>query len=423
MKYNIVRDDGAPSSATVFLSNGDMLTATNDHPNFKTIIDGLEVGTTDETLVTGWFDVGKALDVRFRRISERVYVKAGKVYFDAMPQNGALADTIIAFFAEGNDNLLALVNFMEKIMLNPNPHSREHLFRWIKANKFGITEDGDIIGYKGVNKQGRDGTDEKYTSTQRGYAIVNGEPMTDYIPQVKGTVIEMPRDMVTFDPNTLCSVGLHVADWNYASGVMRSGAVLQVLVNPRDVVSITHDHMDRKMRVCRYKVLGKVNAPDEKILFVDREIATMTARAQEMRKPAAKVAKKAAPPTATEKAKKAGHPVAGKVTKAPVQKATAAPKKSTVAKKAAVPAKKAAAPIAKGTGKPAAKATVPKDKLPKYYEEFTAAQFKALPYKTLQWLVKEWEITVADRSADAHVIALTKAAKARTKKAKTTDIK
>jgi hypothetical protein len=42
--------------------------------------------------------------------------------------------------------------------------------------------------------------------------------------------------------------------------------VLEVHVNPRDVVSIPDDHQDAKMRVCRYVVIGEVTAEHTKPL-------------------------------------------------------------------------------------------------------------------------------------------------------------
>lgn len=431
MKFNIVRNDGDASSATVFTDDGQMLVATQDHPQFANIITALEGGETDIDRITGLFDFQRGINKAFSRISERVYIKAGKVFFDAMPQDGALAETIAAFWANGNDNLMALVNFMEKIKTNPNPFSQEHLFRWIKANKFGLTEDGDIIGYKGCSTKWQDNLDVAI-STRAGFAIVNGEPMNGYVPQRQGTVVEMPRDMVTFDPQNLCSVGLHVADWSYAQGM--GPVIVRVLVNPRDVVSITHDERDRKMRVCRYKVLDRVKEQDTSMLFVDRELALMTARASEYGSRTTTVAKKAAAPVkkgapAKPVAKKAAATKAKPPVKSKVAKKVVAPKGTPKPqlthrddKKPVTKTAKAAAvrgkTVAPTKGAPAAKVTKADKPKAKFYEEFTKDDFAKLPYRTCQWLCKQWEVTPAGRDAASLIDALTKAAKARLRKVK-----
>jgi hypothetical protein len=67
----------------------------------------------------------------------------------------------------------------------------------------------------------------------------------------------MPRDRVTFDPNNGCSFGLHVGTFSYANSY--GSTVLEVHVNPRDVVSVPTDCQDQKMRTCRYEVVQVVS--------------------------------------------------------------------------------------------------------------------------------------------------------------------
>jgi hypothetical protein len=81
-----------------------------------------------------------------------------------------------------------------------------------------------------------------------------------------GNVVEIPRNQVDEDSNRTCSHGLHVANWNYAhtqfaSSDASSDIMLEVEVNPADVVAIPTDYNNAKMRVCKYKVLGVVTTP------------------------------------------------------------------------------------------------------------------------------------------------------------------
>lgn len=417
LKYNIVTDDGEPSSVTIFPGDGPPKVATKENPNFAAIIRGItETGKTEEEII-GLFDTAVALTTKFSKVSDRVSIRGGKVFFDNMPTENVLTDAIIRFYLAGHDDFMSLVNFMEKIEVNPNPNSRENLFRWLSSGRFSITPDGDIIAYKSVNRRTGLGVvkagdpPDEYLSTRSGPAIVDGNPVNGHVPNNPGVIVEMARDEVTFDPHTTCSKGLHVADWSYASpsGPMDGNAILMVLVNPRDVVSVPTDYGNKKMRVCRYKVLQRVTREETDMLHVNAELQTLTARMVEWSPPKAALVKSTTP-------KKAAPKKAATVKKAAAKKPFAEPVKSGLKK---APAKKAAP--GKPTKKVAEKkpATIQKSvKLPKYYEEFTVEHFVTLPFVKLQWLAKQWEIkTTGLRTAAALSRALADAAQVRLAKA------
>jgi len=57
-----------------------------------------------------------------------------------------------------------------------------------------------------------------------------------------------------------CHTGLHVGTYAYASN-FGQGALLEVQVNPRDVVSVPTDCSAAKMRTCRYVVVDTIDQP------------------------------------------------------------------------------------------------------------------------------------------------------------------
>ena len=67
-------------------------------------------------------------------------------------------------------------------------------------------------------------------------------------------IIEIARSYVNHDPSQGCSTGLHVGTYAYAKGYARS-ALLEVHVNPRDVVSVPTDCDAQKVRVTAAKVV------------------------------------------------------------------------------------------------------------------------------------------------------------------------
>ena len=414
LKFNIVTDDGDASSVTVFPGSGSPLVATREHPNFTNIIKGITAtGKTEEEII-GLFDIGIGLKTKFQKVSDRVSLREGKVYFDNMPTESVLTDAIIRFHLAGHDDFMSLVNFMEKIEQNPNPNSRENLFRWLKSAKFSITPDGDVIAYKRVNRaKGMSSEDECYQSTRSGPAIVDGEPVDNFVPNKPGVIVEMARNEVTFDPHVTCSQGLHVADWSYANdGPMSGTDTLMVLVNPRDVVSVPTDYGDKKMRVCRYKVLKKVTAEETEMLHVDRELQTLTAHTQTWTPPKGVIERSTTPRKAV---KKAATSVKKAVKKATTKKAAKPEPKATVAKKVSAPIK--AAEPKKAAPKKAVSTTIKPGTLPKYYEQFTTADFAKLPYAKLVWLAKQWEVKPLGKNAGDHAVALSKEAQVRLDKA------
>lgn len=248
---HLVTQDGE-QNITVFIPGKDPLVAHESHPNFEKILKGVAEG--DESVIE-LFDIAEAISNRFEHLSDRVAVRGGKIYYDDDLIDNSLTGHILRFLDEKVDDWKPLVAFFEKIMLNPQEHSRKQLYDFLKNNQFSLTPDGDIIAYKGV-KTDEDGN---YISGHAGTAAVNGEIITGNIPNPIGAVITMPRSAVAGNPTVACSAGLHVATHRFASSY---GTVLEVHVNPRDIVSVPHDSAE-KIRCCRYVVVGVKSQPYE----------------------------------------------------------------------------------------------------------------------------------------------------------------
>lgn len=247
MNFSLV-SDGTNEYITVFTSTGKVMSASKDHPNFESIVSKVRAGDPD---VESLFDVSLAVNQAFNKVSDRVSILNGQVYFDGDVVDNALSKQIVRFMHDNNlDRVNALVNFFENVAANPNEHSREQLYRWLDNHDFPITDQGMIVAYKGVELD----VSGNYRSIHSGTAIVDGVVVNGRIPNALGSVIEMPRSEVQFDPSVGCHTGLHAGTWDYASSFGRGG-VLTVEINPRDVVSVPTDCESQKVRVCRYKVL------------------------------------------------------------------------------------------------------------------------------------------------------------------------
>lgn len=254
MQYTIVGNADSGANITVFVPGQAPLVAHESHPNYSAIV--AKVLENDSEGITELFDTSVAVAAKFDRLSERVTVAHGRLYFDGEVVDNSLATQVVRFLTEKVEDWKPLVNFFENVQQNPQEHSREQLYTWLSSRDFTITPDGLIVGYKGVSSE----SEGVFHSINSGTAIVNGETKNGRIPQKVGDVVEMPRGQVTFDPADGCNVGLHVGTYEYANGFAQ-GALLEVHVNPRDVVSVPVDSDHQKMRVCRYTVVNTIDAP------------------------------------------------------------------------------------------------------------------------------------------------------------------
>lgn len=261
MQYTLVGSEDGSANITVFVPGQAPMVAHSSHPNYDAIVEGALAG---DDAVIDLFDVSTSAAQKFERLSDRVSVANGRVYLDHEEVNNALTAQVVRFIKEGVEDWKPLVRFFENVQANPNEHSREQLYNWLSKRDFTITDDGLIVGYKGVFAATNAFVDQTngyvFYSINKGKAIVNGEVKEGAIPQKLGDVVEMPRNEVTHDPSVGCHQGLHVGTYDYANDFAQ-GALLEVHVNPRDVVSVPTDSDWAKMRVCRYVVVDTIDAP------------------------------------------------------------------------------------------------------------------------------------------------------------------
>lgn len=249
------------------------------HPFWTEIIDGLKTG---DPSVWDKFDVAGGIMRSFQQVTDRVAWDGESVLWDGDPVHDVLADQLArALKAGDSDTYLALARFWEKLASNPSDHSREQAYNWLASHDFQITLDGDVVGYKGVYASEVDAKVFRSTATSsvndKPSGYVNGKPVeaNSTIPQSVGDVVTMPRGEVEHNPSLTCSRGLHVGDYSYARGY--GNTVLEVVVNPMDIVSVPTDAGGRKVRVCKYTIARVVDketfAPAKTVLHDENDVA------------------------------------------------------------------------------------------------------------------------------------------------------
>lgn len=250
LQFSLVGNEDGSKNLTVFREGDKPLACTSDHINFDAIMEGL---IKDDERILDLFDVGYAIGSKFEKLTERISVLNGKIYFDGEEIDNSLTEQILRFLQEGVEDWKPLVNFYENLAANPNQEAVTALYDWIQSKNLTITENGMIVGYKGLLKN-TDGNGYGYKSQSAGKAIVDGVVFEGQIPQGVGAVVEMPRSDVDFNPRQDCGEGLHVGSHSYALTYAKPG-FFEVHVNPRDVISVPS--YGNKFRCCRY-VVAKV---------------------------------------------------------------------------------------------------------------------------------------------------------------------
>lgn len=258
VKFNLVQS-GDTATLTAFFG-GEMHIADNSHPGWAELVAAVTTAneSTDLDDLASLFDPSVQVSTYFQKVSERVSIAGGRVFFDGEELSDALSDHIIRYINEGN-NAHPLINFMEKVQTNPNEHSREQLYEWLRRHDFTITSSGNFLAYKGVRPRSQSNGADNYPweSINSGTATVDGVTFRGAIPNGVGAIVEMPRGSVQHDPSVGCHTGLHAGTYEYANSFAQ-GKLLLVEINPRDVVSVPTDCSWAKIRTCRYTVVDEV---------------------------------------------------------------------------------------------------------------------------------------------------------------------
>ena len=145
-------------------------------------------------------------------------------------------------FAENGLDVQPLMAFWTNLKMNPSPDSIIDLYAFLEHNDIPLTVDGCFIAYKRVKDNFFDCHSETFDNTP-------------------GKVVKMDREGVDPNRNVTCSSGLHVAAYNYAHTFYSNGKLLEVKVNPKDVVAVPTDYHNEKMRVCEYIVVRECEGP------------------------------------------------------------------------------------------------------------------------------------------------------------------
>jgi hypothetical protein len=174
-------------------------------------------------------------------------LRDGLLYEGETPFPSELSDRILKF-REVNLPYAPLFKFWDNLKANPSYNARRMMFKFLEHNGHPLTDDGCFIAYRGVSQDLTDKHTGKFDNSP-------------------GSVCEMPRDAVDDNPNNTCSSGLHVACFDYAKDF--GPRLVEVKVNPKDVVCVPTDYNGTKMRTCKFEVVQECENIRKELVYGD----------------------------------------------------------------------------------------------------------------------------------------------------------
>jgi hypothetical protein len=176
--------------------------------------------------------------------SELSISKEGIVTINGDILPASLSKVIVALYKE-DAPIDCFIQFWNKLNQNPSNKAVNRLYDFVDKHNITILPDGNLLLYRVVRR------------TEQPEVFIDIH--TGTIKQAIGETISMTRNKVDDDSTVGCSRGLHCAAWGYTNyyGNAYSGkdAVVNVSVNPANVVAIPDEMNMSKIRVCEFTIL------------------------------------------------------------------------------------------------------------------------------------------------------------------------
>lgn len=228
-------------SLTVLL-DGRSVAIPRSHANFDAIVEAIQADDVDALRTQ--IDVKQAVTTWS---TGRITIEDRVLSYNGEELNTGLTRKIIEFIRDGDERLATpLLNFLDKVMLNPSRRAVQGLYDWVAASEMPIHEDGDILAWKIVQGDYFD-----YYSK-----------MLDHSP---GNVVEKPRNQCDEDADVTCSYGIHFCSFKYLPQYYQgdeSRRIMLVKIDPADVVAIPREYDTAKGRCCKLTVVQQVKEPE-----------------------------------------------------------------------------------------------------------------------------------------------------------------
>lgn len=145
-----------------------------------------------------------------------------------------LGARMVQFMDAGLD-YAPLLKFWNRLKENPDPNILEQAYAFLEHNHATFLADGKLLLYKKVADD---------------FSAWHKDAKGEKVYWKVGTTVTMPREECDSNPEQTCSAGLHAAAFGYANNFSGS-QLIELVVDPADIVAIPHDYNNQKLRLCK----------------------------------------------------------------------------------------------------------------------------------------------------------------------------
>ena len=232
------------------------------HPHYTSLIQCVHAGDADEFVnllntglqVENWSEG----DFEFRD---------GLLYFEDEQVAKDPTNRIVECLQQGFPHQF-MMNYLTNLYDNVSERAVQESYKWSSHKGLPITEDGMLVGYKGVRHYAGETIQGKNGEIKEGdlVDIYTGNSFRNNV----GDTASMKRRQVCDDHTQGCDSGLHVGTYDYACNwAGNTGVVVLVKFNPKDIVSVPSDCECQKMRVSSYEVISIAREQLEEPVYSD----------------------------------------------------------------------------------------------------------------------------------------------------------
>lgn len=232
------------------------------HHNYASLVECVHSG--DETGFVELLNTGGQVedwsegDFEFRE---------GFLYFEEEQISSEPTSRIIECIRQGFPHK-PMLNYLTNLYDNVSERAVQESYKWSSHKGLPITDDGMMVGYKGVRAYVGDTINAKNGELNDGdlVDIYTGKTFRNNV----GDKPSMKRRQVCDDHTQGCSSGLHVGTYKYACDwAGPTGTVVLVKFNPKDIVSVPSDCEHQKMRVSEYEVMSVAREQLEEAVLME----------------------------------------------------------------------------------------------------------------------------------------------------------
>ena len=262
---NMVHIKSNSNEWTVIINNGQPHVFDHTHVNYNALVECVMTSDADEfvnlinsgSTIEDWSEG----DFEFRD---------GFLYFEEEQIATDPTKRIVECLKQGFPHNFML-KYLTNLYDNVSERAVQESYKWSSHKGLPITEDGMMVGYKGVRKYvGEDIVDKMGRTITEGdlVDIYTGKSFRNNI----GDTCGMKRRQVCDDHTMGCSTGLHVGTYDYATNWAGStGVVVLVKFNPANIVSVPSDCEFSKLRVSDYEVISIAREQLEEAVYSEDE--------------------------------------------------------------------------------------------------------------------------------------------------------